>query len=523
MRCVTFLLACFISFSNAQNLKLCDVSKAQKPLISVNQEYLLKTLYGPFVESYGASDKQFIPTNIHPFIYAAHKAYAEHRPLALSPDAVWMLITQGSITHIAQNPAKFKQYSEYLNSKSESFNGPVPSSKKEWLKLLDKVAENAGTIQNPAIRDFCTTSFSTTDSNISQALKISQLSSRSEVFQFGLFSLCGIPEIRLEGSVKDWQKIYEKLDGLESLGLNDWAQNLKPILKEFIEAASGQINKKFWNSFYKYNNECGDGSISGWILSFFPYNAKGKLRHLVKAHSSDVLNAVPDSNPNMSFPSGRTYLPFNWNDKKMRFEAGFMGVSQNPQTYELKAEINWAVIKNKASGNLSIWQQNVVREKTISKKMLSAAYSATYIDIENFVNEADPGLQNLTLLEYAIIKKPVKGKFLKELLSLPNFKELECYDWNIDKEFYPLIPKLKNKSFSFIKETESDFFKHLPETTDKLIFKGILIKKDYLSKISLAKLDEIYFENCRFEEGALSSIKSKNNANQNKKVQGNQF
>ena len=516
MHCVVLLLCSFVSFSYAQNLKLCDVPKAQKPIVSVNQEYLLKTLYGPFVTAHGHSEKSFIPTNIHPFIYAAHKAFAEHRPLIISPDAVWLMISQGTLIHISENPETFPILSKELKGSAQySFDKDerMPNSNEDWLSLLNKFSQKAKDKYNTPINDFCKPAFTTTSKNISNAFKICKMTSRSEQFQFGLFSLCGIPEIKLEGKTEDWKKILNKIKYLETIGLSEWADHLKPVLKEFISASEGKIDTKFWNSFYQFNNECGDGSISGWILNFFPYNAKGSMRHLVKAHSADILKNIPDSNPNMSFPSGRNHLPFSWGNKgtkvKMRFEAGFMGISQDPQTLALKAEINWAVIKNSATGNLSVWQQNVVRENTVGKQKLSAAYSANYIDIDNFVNEADTGLKNLKLLEYVIIKKPVRGTFLKDLVSLPNFKELECHDWNIEHRYMPYISKLKNKSFSFNKETNSEFFAHLPSSTKRLTFKDMVVKAKYLANLNVNKLEKIYFENCHFEANALACLKAK--------------
>ena len=504
MRNVLLLLFFLISLSNAQNFKLCDVTKAESPLISIDQNYLLKTLYGPFVETHGQSDKKFIPTNIHPFIYAAHKAYAEHRPLTISPDGVWLLISQGLTTHLYS-----KEGDQAVTLIIEG-NEKTDLSNEEWLKHLDKFQQTLKSSTAETIQAFHSPDFSTTDMNIKNAFKISSLSNKSEQFQFGLFSLCGIPEITLEGTTNDWLKIADKLESLKQFGMEEWADHLKPIINEIILASKGQVNKKFWNSFYKFNNECGDGSVSGWILNFFPYNAKGQLRPLIQIDSDDLLIHMPDSDPNVSFPSGRVYLPFSRNTSgkaiEMRFEAGFMGVSQHPETMSLKAEINWAVIKRPVSGQISIWQQNVVREGAVSKMKLSAAFSATYIDIGNFIDEEDSGLNQLKLLEFAIVKRPVKGAFLKDLTELPNFKELELHDWNIETENLPYISRLKNKSFIFSKPVNPEFFSHLPNTSKTLVFKDTKVKAEYFENIKVDSLENINFNNCKFESGVMTAI-----------------
>jgi hypothetical protein len=39
----------------------------------------------------------------HPFIEAVHRAFADHYPLVLSPQAIWLLIAQGFSSHVNAN------------------------------------------------------------------------------------------------------------------------------------------------------------------------------------------------------------------------------------------------------------------------------------------------------------------------------------------------------------------------------------------------------------------------------------
>src|SRR5215510_2871545 len=41
-----------------------------------------------------------VPDGVHPLLSAVAKAFAEHRPLVLSPDAVWLTIAQGVAQHV---------------------------------------------------------------------------------------------------------------------------------------------------------------------------------------------------------------------------------------------------------------------------------------------------------------------------------------------------------------------------------------------------------------------------------------
>lgn len=509
MRFFILLYFVFLSPLISQNLKLCEVNKAKNPLITVDQEYLLKTLYGPFVVDHGKSDKQLVPTNIHPFIYAAHKAFAEHRPLVISPDGIWTLITQGTQIYLSQNSKEYREYSKsLLNDPALTVNGDISDT--SWLNILDQFHNHlSDKLEHPG-EQLYDISFSTTGMNIRNARKVMKVTSESEEFEISLFTLCGIPEITLEGKTEDWVKIRQQLKVLKEIGMNEWADHLTPVIDEFVNASKGEVNKHFWNSFYKFNDECGDAKITGWILNFFPYNKKGGVREFVKYKAGEDFKLVPHSDPNISFPSGRNFLPFKLKKdgeiNEMRFEAGFMGVSQNPETLALKAEINWAVVKRKATGRLAVWQQNVVREGSISAKKLSAAYSATYIDIDSFLDEQENGLQNLEMLEYAIVKKAVQGAFLDELTKLPHFKSLECHDWNLADKYLPLISKLKNEQFVFSKPVKEHFFRHLPPSTQTLVFSGLEVKKAYFENIEVNSIKRVIFENCTFEEGTIAAL-----------------
>ena len=45
----------------------------------------------------------------HPLIAATHLAFAEHRPLCLSPDHIWLAVTQGVSLHVKNKPETFRQ------------------------------------------------------------------------------------------------------------------------------------------------------------------------------------------------------------------------------------------------------------------------------------------------------------------------------------------------------------------------------------------------------------------------------
>ena len=53
----------------------------------------------------------------------------------------------------------------------------------------------------------------------------------------------------------------------------EWSQVLKPVLDQFISAASGEVDQKFWKSIYHcYGDKTpATFSSSGWIFAFLPF------------------------------------------------------------------------------------------------------------------------------------------------------------------------------------------------------------------------------------------------------------
>jgi hypothetical protein len=58
-----------------------------------------------------------IPYN--PLISAAHRAIAQHRPLVLSPDIIWLTIAQGLAIHINVHAEQFRDQSVDYKGRKE--------------------------------------------------------------------------------------------------------------------------------------------------------------------------------------------------------------------------------------------------------------------------------------------------------------------------------------------------------------------------------------------------------------------
>jgi hypothetical protein len=185
-------------------------------------------------------------------------------------------------------------------------------------------------------------------------------------FSYEFDTLCGIPQVVLEGAPADWEVLAERTRGIGQFGLGWWTEVLGPILDEFTAASRGQVNVRFWQSIYKLHSWSGGPYTNGWITAFFPYLKDGQTGRASHengwlAQGGEELQALlfPEamSDPDRfgrgpktdAFPGGLSRAPFLWNYHwrriKMEFLGGFVGVRQEADTLRLRPEIGWAVRK----------------------------------------------------------------------------------------------------------------------------------------------------------------------------------
>lgn len=309
----------------------------------------------------GGHDHLVAGPGLHPVVAAIHNAFQNHRPLVLSPDIIWLVIAQGFANHVNANVEALRsQFVKHagkvtITVRRDDFIKGSPEN--PWPEVFEEfttqVREHIGT----ATHDLLLPTFSTTGPVERAAAQVVLLDAMQSYFAYGVFTMCGIPQIILEGTADDWQSVTERTQGLSRFGLEWWTEPLVPILKEFELAVRGEANTRFWRSIYKFNSHSGGASVTGWITALFPYLkdctglatvmnpwlAKGgrELRRLLGL-------SWRGSGPSLSvFPSGLARAPFEWNClgtiHEMEFLGGFVGVRQDADTLRLRPEIGWAV------------------------------------------------------------------------------------------------------------------------------------------------------------------------------------
>lgn len=323
------------------------------------------------VERFSHSDKALVfafdIVMAHRFVGAVHKAFSEHRPLAISPDHIWLMICQGFARHVKLNAESLRHlFVEHEGTSRLTvirlFKRHAPED--DWQNVLAEFRDHLRERVIGDIVDVLTADFSTTTDVERTAFVIAVMDAFQEYFSYGV-TLCGIPSITLEGSPSDWRSLLERTRRLCAYDLDWWFDQLEPILKELINASEGNVNRAFWQGLYKHRDRSGGPVIHGWITRFFPYieitkRVSGKevkfekywVRNPYWTAEYDDSYAEPSVFPQgfctADAGTGMSAAPFTWEALdgtfNMIFAAGFVGVSQNPTTHALRPEIGWAVM-----------------------------------------------------------------------------------------------------------------------------------------------------------------------------------
>jgi hypothetical protein len=212
------------------------------------------------------------PDGVHPLLSAVGRAFAEHRPLVLSPDAVWLTIAQGVAQHVRlhADDLRARLVSHPGRKQLEVFHvGPMPTDAESWRDMVGsfgrKLADEVTDVELFAC------DFSTSTDVERVAGQIVLLDAYSPYFSLWLTCVCGIPSITLTGTVADWRKIRERVDALPGFGLERWWRSLAPIADQFVHAAAGAVDTGFWQRIYNPADAYGGETITGWVARFYPY------------------------------------------------------------------------------------------------------------------------------------------------------------------------------------------------------------------------------------------------------------
>lgn len=147
------------------------------------------------------------------------QAYADHRPLVLSPDMVWLIISQGFSRYVNAHAEEMRGLLVSHEGQTELTVNPdndVLSRGGDWEGLLNDFAHCIARNTKGELADLMTADFTTTGltERIASQVSLTDVVKKYLIYT-NIAAGCGIPWITLEGSPDDWQKVTDKVGGLK--------------------------------------------------------------------------------------------------------------------------------------------------------------------------------------------------------------------------------------------------------------------------------------------------------------------
>ena len=287
------------------------------------------------------------------FFRCVVQAYADHRPLVLSPDMVWLLVSQGFAAYVNRHAEEMRPMLVNHEGQTELkvvTKTDLLSPEADWERLMSDFAREIGQRTKQNLARTITADFSTTTPVERIASQITLMESVKKYFKFVAGQMaCGIPTITLRGTPDDWTRLIDKVKSLNQYGMGEWTARMIPLLDEFVMAAKGEPNQAFWQDMVKKQRvkrlhkprPCSlemPTQLDGWFLTFFldeegwPFETVGYTR------------AMDDE---------MVYVGFKYqvennagevlNETSMELWAGFVGIKEDARTKALEPQIGWMV------------------------------------------------------------------------------------------------------------------------------------------------------------------------------------
>jgi hypothetical protein len=371
-----------------------EVAPATEPLPEVRSHQALKRTLDGEVESccdyHGTVIKG---VHYQPLLAAVYAAFSQHRPLVLTPDAVWITIAQGVAHHMAVHGERLR--SRFVGHRGRvdlvyecrdwverSPENPWPDAFASWS---DQIRAHVGDpVHEALVCDF------STSGPIERAVsQIVMMDIFERYFHYTLLCVCGIPAITLEGSPADWERLREKAAGLDVFDLDWWLVHLLPLCDQFVRASRGDVDLGHWRGICKLREQYGGDIINGWVARLFPY-----LRAFTGGPCTRR-NPIFESGEGFQTwvaPSGLSRVPFLWRDtgtgreRPMEAIGGLVGVTQEPQTLALRPKVGWAV---RAASKLDVLLARVVAEHATYPGTRNGERTALPPDLAAFYHRTD--------------------------------------------------------------------------------------------------------------------------------------
>jgi len=353
----------------------------------------------------------------HPFIDGVRYAYANHHPMVINPDVVWLTIEQGFALHVKHYAEELRHLFVDHEGKKQLMLYCAPGLINEpysaWEPYFPQFTDSIAAWTKDSIARTLIADFSTTDATALVASQIGLMSAMQHYFDYVLEAACGIPDIYLEGSAADWRHLAEKTERLRYYQLDWWVDELLPVIGKIAESAEGEPDLDFWRQMYRgvrtdtlsveeiaeffevdlsemseediqwmkedyYMGGCGGGmsaeDINGWITVFYPYYS-----YADSPEKARIDWAHFDESTLEDLPLSRTMAPLRYVEEdgrelQLTLHAGLFTFTEDSLTRAIRPTIGWMISRSFSEEEVKAERAREAAEKA-QKEAAQSAYA----------------------------------------------------------------------------------------------------------------------------------------------------
>lgn len=252
---------------------------------------------------------------LNPFILSLHISFAYDLPITITPDILWIVITQGFAQHINKNAEKYpKSFVDFKGKKEitivrNEFFSDITTN--DWSTIFPEFTEKISKIIGDDKTQLVVQDFTTTNIYSKMAMQTVLMGTLQNYFEYTVLTRCGIPEFNILGDIYDYKKILTKIQEYKNVfDLDWWVNKLEDIITKFMNIVdpNKESDVEWLNSFYKFETQSGGDIINGHVLGLFSY-LKNEDGDFVQNNPNSTYGEYIEVKTN-SFPSGITSVPF---------------------------------------------------------------------------------------------------------------------------------------------------------------------------------------------------------------------
>lgn len=292
-------------------------------------------------------------------------AFADHRPLVISPDMIWLLISQTFGRYVNENAEAmrplFVNHEGKVDLVVQSKQDILHDKDYQWDELFNQFSTEIAKNTKGDVTETVTANFSTTTAVERIASQITLMEAMKKYFNYvELYVSCGIPSIILKGTPADWQEVEKKTAALDAYDMGWWTRELKPLLRQFTRAAEGKPDAKFWKNIVMEDRPdrlrgggCSNEEpteFDGWFLKFFPDTKTRTIPKTMKRGGSmaSEMCRVSFKHVNINDVTGEIVETCD-----VELFAGFIGIEVDEKTGALTPHIGWLARKSDVNAEVA--------------------------------------------------------------------------------------------------------------------------------------------------------------------------